>query len=183
MDDLDVGLRLKTVRKKHGLSQRALAQKVGVAHSSLSLIESGGSNPSVGALKRILDGIPMDLSEFFSFELEKRESHFFRKDELVEIGKEGISYKLVGAQVKNRTIQMLHETYAPGTDSGRVMLTHEGEECGVVIRGVLEVTVAGKKKILRAGEAYYFDSSLEHRFRNTGKEVCELVTACSPATF
>ncbi|MDV7340049.1 cupin domain-containing protein [Terasakiella sp. A23] len=183
MSDLDVGLRLKTVREMHGLSQRALATKVGVAHSTLSLIESGTSNPSVGALKRILDGIPMELSEFFSFEMEKRESHFFRANDLVEIGKEGISYKLVGASVKNRTIQMLHETYAPGTDSGRVMLTHEGEECGVIIAGELEVTVAGRKKTLRAGEAYYFDSSLEHRFRNTGKEECVLVTACSPATF
>lgn len=183
MDDLDVGLRLKTVRKQYGLSQRALATKAGVAHSSLSLIESGGSNPSVGALKRILDGIPMELSEFFSFDLEKRESYFFRKEELVEIGKEGVSYKLVGAAIPNRNIQMLHETYQPGADSGRVMLIHEGEECGVILRGELEVTVAGKKKILRAGEAYYFDSSLEHRFRNTGKEVCELVTACTPPTF
>lgn len=183
MSELDVGQRLKMVRKQQGLSQRALAAKVGVAHSTLSLIESGGSNPSVGALKRILDGIPMELSEFFSFEMEKRESHFFRRHELIEIGKGDISYKLVGAGVAKRNIQMLHETYAPGADTGRVMLSHDGEECGVVIRGELEVTVSGKKRLLKAGEAYYFDSDQPHRFRNVGKTECELVTACTPATF
>lgn len=183
MSDLDVAQRLKKVREQHGLSQRALALKVGVAHSTLSLIESGGTNPSVGALKRILDGIPMELSEFFSFELEKRESHFFRADELVEIGKEDISYRLVGAGVSGRDIQMLHEVYAPSTDTGRVMLSHEGEECGVIIRGELEVTVSGKKRVLKKGEAFYFDSDQPHRFRNVGKVECELVTACTPATF
>ena len=183
MSELDVGQRLKTVRQKHGLSQRALATKVGVAHSTISLIESGESNPSVGALKRILDGIPMELSEFFSFELEKKESHFFRADELVDIGKEGLCYKLVGASIPGRNIQMLHETYAPNTDSGRVMLSHEGEECGVIIRGELEVTVSGQKRILKRGEAYYFDSNQPHRFRNVSKDECELVTACTPATF
>jgi len=183
MSELDVGQRLKFVRDKLGLSQRALALKAGVAHSSLSLIESGGSNPSVGALKRILDGIPMELSEFFSFEMEKRESYFFRADELVEIGKEKISYKLVGARIKNRSLQMLHETYQPGTDTGRIMLSHEGEECGIILAGELEVSVGGQKRILKKGEAYYFDSNQEHRFRNIGLEKCELVSACTPPSF
>ena len=55
---VDVGVRLRHVRIRSGLSQRALAKKVGVANSAVSLIESNTVNPSVGALKRILDGIP-----------------------------------------------------------------------------------------------------------------------------
>jgi len=183
MSDLDVGQRLKFVRQRLGLSQRSLASKAGVAHSSLSLIESGGSNPSVGALKRILDGIPMEISEFFSFEMEKRESYFFRADELVEIGKEDISFRLVGGGIKDRALQMLYETYQPGTDTGRVLLTHKGEECGIILRGELEVNVAGQKRILKKGEAYYFDSNQPHRFRNISTEKCELVSACTPPSF
>ena len=38
-----------------GLSQRELAKRAGVTNSTISLIESNGTNPSVGALKRILD--------------------------------------------------------------------------------------------------------------------------------
>ena len=61
------------------------------------------------------------------------------------------------------------------------MLRHASEEGAVVIRGQLEVTVGDQRRVLGPGEAYYFDSRLPHRFRNLGDEVCELVSACTPA--
>lgn len=47
-------------------------------------------NPSVGALKRILDGIPMGLAEFFALEPESRRKIFYRGEELTEVGKKPI---------------------------------------------------------------------------------------------
>ncbi len=87
MSDTDIGARLRYLRTRHGLSQRALAKRAGVTHSTVSLIESNGVNPSVGALKRILDGIPIGLSEFFALEPDRPRQAFYRADELVEIGK------------------------------------------------------------------------------------------------
>ena len=74
-----------------GLSQRTLAKRVKVTNSTISLIESNQSNPSVGALKRILDGIPIGLAEFFALEPQSPVKAFYRSDELVEIGKGRIS--------------------------------------------------------------------------------------------
>jgi transcriptional regulator with XRE-family HTH domain len=180
----EVGIRLQIVREKHKLSQRQLARMSGVGNGTISSIESGSSNPSVGALKRILNGIPMDLATFFSFELKRDSNAYFRSDELLEIGSGGVSYRLVGASLSGREIQMLHEIYAPGADSGRVKLSHEGEECAVVIRGRLEVSVGEEKRLLRAGDAYYFSSKIPHRFYNPDdSEECELVSACTPANF
>lgn len=59
---------------------------------------------------------------------------------------------------------MLIEEYAVGAESGRTALSHEGEECAVVIEGRLEVTVSGQSRILGPGDAYYFSSLLPHRF-------------------
>ena len=87
----EVAKRLRTVREAHGFSQRALARKAGVTNATISLIESGSMNPSVGALKRVLSGIPMDLGTFFSFELPQRETAFYRAEDLVEIGKGKVS--------------------------------------------------------------------------------------------
>ena len=53
--ELDVGARLRLVRMRHGLSQRELARRAGVTNATVSLIESNKVNPSVGALKRVLD--------------------------------------------------------------------------------------------------------------------------------
>ena len=49
--------------------------------------------------------------------------------------------------------------------------------------GRIEVTVGGNTRVLGPGEAYYFSSSLPHRFRNPGREPCEIVSASTPPTF
>ena len=183
--DIDVGLRLKIVRLRHQLSQRALAKKAGVANASISLIESGNTSPSVSALKRILAGIPMTLAEFFSDELPGMQSEvFYRAESLTEIsGGEGISYRQIGSAKAGHALQILYESYKVGADTGMIMLEHEGEEGGVILTGRLEVTVAEAMRVLSAGDAYYFNSRQPHRFRNAGNEVCTLVSSCSPPTF
>ena len=62
---LDVGARLKVIRKKRGLSQRELAKRAGVTNSTISLIEQNRVSPSVSSLKKVLDGVPMSLQTFF----------------------------------------------------------------------------------------------------------------------
>jgi transcriptional regulator with XRE-family HTH domain len=185
MMDIDVGLRLKLVRLRHQLSQRALAKKAGVANATISLIESGNTSPSVSALKRILAGIPMTLAEFFSDELPNMKSEvFYRAQELTEIsGGEGISYRQIGSAKSGHVLQILYETYEVGADTGLIMLQHEGEEGGVILSGRLEVTVGESTRVLGVGDAYYFNSSEPHRFRNAGAQVCTLVSSCSPPTF
>ena len=177
---IDVSRRLREVRERSGLSQRALAKRSGISNATISLIESGKLNPSVAALKRIVDGVQMDLSTFFAPEGPESEPVVYRESELVEIGRGKISYWQVGRELAGRSMQILHERYAPGSDTGRVTLHHKGEEGGVVIRGHLELTVDDERYVLGPGDAYYFDSSRPHRFRNVGSEECEIVSACCP---
>ena len=179
----DLGARLRHVRTLHGLSQRALAKRTGVPNSTISLIESNSVNPSVGALKRILDGIPIGLSEFFAVEPDHARKVFYRVDELVEIGKGSISYRQVGDNLFGRGLQLLKECYEPGADTGRIPLVHEGEEGGIILCGRLEVTVDDERRVLGPGDAYYFESRRPHRFRCVGPVACEVVSACTPPTF
>ena len=182
-EEFDVGKRLKAVREASGLSQRQLAKRSDVSNATISLIEQNRTSPSVGLLKRVLDGVPMSLAAFFGGEESSREHYFFTTDDLIEIGSGGISYRQVGRDLSNRTLQVLHELYAPGADTGEALLSHQSEESGVVIRGRIEVTVNGQSKILGPGDAYYFDSRLPHRFRNPGNTECEIVSACTPPSF
>jgi transcriptional regulator with XRE-family HTH domain len=179
----DVGARLRSLREMHGLSQRELARRAGVSNAIISLIEQNRSSPSVGSLKKVLDGLPVSLAEFFGGETGARPQVFFAAAELVELAGGRISYRQVGRDLGEKAVQILHERYAPGADTGETMLRHESEEGGVVIRGRLEVTVGDQRRVLQAGEAYYFDSRLPHRFRNVGDTECEVVSACTPPSF
>ncbi len=180
---VDIGNRLRYVRELNHLSQRELAKRTGVANSTISLIESNQSNPSVGALKRILDGVPIGLAEFFALEPATPKQAFYRSDELVEIGKGRISYRQVGDRLVGRALQILKERYEPGSDTGRIPLVHDGEEGGIIIAGQLEVTVDGERRVLGPGDAYSFESRRPHRFRCVGATACEVVSACTPPTF
>lgn len=181
--DREIGQRLRSIRAANGLSQRQLARQSGVANATISQIEAGKLNPTVSMLKKVLDGIPIGLGEFFADEFEARERVFFRAEELTEIADGGVSFRQVGRNLRGRAIQLLKECYQPGAGTGRHAITHEGEECGIVLSGRLEVTVGEQTAVLGKGDAYYFRSSEPHRFRNSGNEPCELITACTPPTF
>ncbi|MFN4290195.1 MAG: cupin domain-containing protein [Permianibacter sp.] len=179
----DIGERLKAVRQKHDLSQRALAKRAGVTNGLISLIEQNRVSPSIASLKKVLDGIPISLAEFFTAEVTDQHKTFYQAGELPDLGKEGISYRLVGYDRHGRQMSILREVYEPGTDTGADMLTHEGEEGGVIVRGQIELTVGNEVRVLGPGDSYYFESKIPHRFRNVGDEPCEIVSANSPPSF
>lgn len=180
---IDVGGHLKAVRLIHGLSQRELAKRAGVTNGTISLIEQNRVSPSVSSLKKVLDGIPMSLAEFFTLDAQATPQVFYSRDELTDIGNGGVSLRLVAAKRANRAMTLMHERYRVGADTGTDMLTHKGEEGGVVVRGQIELTVGGQTRTLQAGDGYYFLSSIPHRFRNPGPEACEIISASTPASF
>jgi len=165
---IDVGERLRFVRARNKISQRELAKRSGgdQLHDLADRIQP--DEPVVGALKRILDGIPMGMAEFFALEPDQKRKAFYRSDELSEIGKGKISYRQIGDNLFGRALQILKERYEPGGDTGRVLLVHDGEEGGIVLSGRLEVTVDSERRILGPGDAYYFESRRPHRFRCIG---------------
>lgn len=178
--DFDVGARLRSVREARGLSQRELARRAGVTNGTISLIEQNKNSPSVASLKKVLDGLPMTLAEFFALEQPPQDQVFFRAEELIELTKGAVSFRQVGPRDGNHKLQVLHERYAPGADTGKSMLRHEGEEGGVILRGHIELTVGERRQTLGPGDAYYFPSTLPHRFRNPGPDACEIISACTP---
>jgi len=172
-----IGPRLKTLRARHGLSQRRLAALSGVSNATISLIEHGRTDPSMGMLKRILEAMGVSFAEFFAAEERSAEKYFYRQSELTEIGNGPISFLQVGSDLGDRQLQLMYERYQHS------MLSHHAEEAGIVLSGRLEVTVGEQVQVLKPGDAYLFNSRLPHRFRNDGNEDCILVSACTPPSF
>lgn len=183
---MDIGHKLRTIRKQRGLSQRELANRAGLTNGTISLIEQNRTSPSVASLKSLLDAIPISMAEFFStLENADKPKVFYKASEFTEIAPASdgqLSLRQLG-NAENHALQVLHETYPPGADTGEEELSHVGEEAGIVIRGSVELTVDGHVGILRKGDGYLFDSRLPHRFRNISKEICEVISACTPPSF
>lgn len=180
---VDVGKRLRLLRKQYGFSQRELAKQAGVTNGTISQIELGRASPSVGSLKRILDCMGISLAAFFTQDIKPVGQVFYPHGELPDLGNERIALRLVGAHHQERKLSVLHEVYQPGADTGPERLSHDGEEAGVIVRGQIELTVGAETRLLGPGDAYYFESRIPHRFRNPGEVETVIVSANTPPSF
>lgn len=177
---VDVGGRLKAARVARDMSQRELASHAGVTNGMISMIEQNKHSPSVATLNRLTDALGLSFAEFFSIELPEAREIFYDKKDLVKLTEGRVTFRVVAGERRDKAIQVLHEVYEPGGDTGEEMLTHAGEEGGIVVEGEIELTVGEETRLLGPGDAYYFKSTTPHRFRNPGKKRSVVISACTP---
>lgn len=179
---IDVGERLKKLRKSRALSQRELAKMAGITNGSISAIEKNTVSPSVSSLKKLLDAIPISLSEFFAMEMEEESSVFFSAESMANVGTGGVMRRIMGKHNPEQKLLLIDETFPEFTDTGDLM-SHQGEETGLVISGEIEVTVGNEVRILKAGDGYHFNSEVPHVFRNISTTPCRIICCATPAEF
>ncbi|HFS5871065.1 TPA: helix-turn-helix domain-containing protein [Citrobacter werkmanii] len=65
-----LGNRIRALRREMDLSQEAFADKCGIDRTYMSGIERGVRNPTLVVICAISDGLEMDLSQLFMFDVE-----------------------------------------------------------------------------------------------------------------
>ena len=163
-EGLAPGKRLSEIRQQQGLSQRRAAELSGLTHSAISTIEQDKVSPAISTLQKLLKVYGLSLSEFFS-EPEKPDEPqvVINQDDLIEMGSQGVSMKLVHNGNPNRTLAMIFETYQPGTTTGE-RIKHQGEEIGTVLEGEIVLTINGQDYHLVAGQSYAINTGIPHSF-------------------
>jgi transcriptional regulator with XRE-family HTH domain len=82
---------LRTARERKGISQKDLAESIGVAKSTYSLYESGNREPNVQTIKKIADALNVSADELLGIDEEPTTiaAHFdgteYTEEELDEI--------------------------------------------------------------------------------------------------
>ena len=82
---------LKIARERKGLSQKDMAESIGVAKSTYSLYESGNREPGVPTIKKIADVLNVSADELLGINIEQTTlaAHFdgdeYTEEELEEI--------------------------------------------------------------------------------------------------
>jgi uncharacterized cupin superfamily protein len=70
----------------------------------------------------------------------------------------------------NVHFEFILNEWPPGSSTGKQPYTHEGEECGLLLEGGLEVEVNGKLYHMKPGDTITLNSSVPHRITNPGKK-------------
>jgi transcriptional regulator with XRE-family HTH domain len=179
--ELAVGARLKAVRLKSGLSQRELAKRADVTHATVSLIEQESHAPSLASLHRILSAIPISLADFFALPtIQKNVLIYKSEDDLAIIQRGAVDLRALGAERRDKKLQMFHERYEAGADSGEVPYIHDGETAAIVIEGEVELIVDGETHRIGAGGGFQIFSNQPYKIRNAGSIRAVISCSCTP---
>ena len=178
---VDFGTRLKTIREYNGLSQRELAKRAGVPHSSISMIEQGLNSPSINSLAKILGGIPMSIAHFFSCDISHLNEQIFRAADLE--AKQRLISKHIFAQtipLQNTVSNTIFEriTYAAGSDTGEVPQYSPQGFSGFIVSGAIELTLNSDVSSLNNGDAFSLGATQAYRLRNLSLSQTCVIVVC-----
>lgn len=180
---LAVGARLRAVREQAGLSQRELARRAGVTNVTISLIEQESHAPSLASLHRILTAIPISMAEFFALPVSKQDVLFYDHDDLAVVMRGGADLRVLGAERRDKKLQLFFERYAPGASTGEEAIVHAGETAAVVVQGTVELEVNGQRRRISSGGGFQLLGKQPYRLTNVGRQTAIVVCACTPSFF
>jgi transcriptional regulator with XRE-family HTH domain len=179
---IKIGQKIREVRRAQCLTLYQFAQKVGLTQAAISQIERDRSNPSIGALKAIADALSITIGSLFDSEPAAGSLVVRPTERKLLSPRRGIRYYLLTPDLNGRVEFILSE-YDRGATTGELRYAHAGEECGLVLKGRLEVHVGEETYLLKAGDSIRFDCSVPHRLTNVGTGVVRCIWAVSPPSF
>jgi len=147
---MNLGKKIKTRRKRMGLSLRELAAQVSLTASFLSQVERGLASPSIDSLRAISKALGVPVFHFL-IDMEAY-NPVIRKDKRREfiLPEASITYELLTPV--NRKMEIILATLEP-TDSDIPLIHHQDtEECIYVLEGELEVELSDDVHVLEAGD-------------------------------
>lgn len=170
-----LGLRIRDLRKRKGLTLQALAIAIGRSVGFVSQIERGLSQPAVDDLYAISDALGVHGTYFFSDgesaqsawqvrQESRRTFHYAR----------GVTDYLASPGLAGRFF-MLETVLEPGADTGERNLIDRAEQGGYVLSGELTLWLDGEAAVLRAGDSFQFASGQACRYANQGTQVARVL--------
>ncbi|MCC7320210.1 MAG: helix-turn-helix transcriptional regulator [Rubellimicrobium sp.] len=182
-----ISLTVRTLRKTAGLTLADLAERCGLATSTLSKIENGQMSPTYDTILALSEGLGVDIADLVSGSVGKpvngRRS-IARRGESLTYQSEHYDYELLCADIANRRfVPLLVEIKSRSVHDFKGLTSHPGEEFVHVLNGRIEFhSEFYAPAELHPGDSCYFDSRMGHAFVNLGDEVAKVLLVCSRLT-
>jgi len=169
---VEVGQKLRNLRKIRGLKLQDVARATGLSASFLSMVETGKSDITLAKLQRIVQFYGITIGSLLDGTGANRVVTRASERVLLDSPSEGVTTQLMVPDL-NRRIEAVLMTFEPGADY-EGSLSHEGEEVIFIVEGSLELILDEKEHYtLKEGDTASYPSTRTHRFRNahTGRSV------------
>lgn len=182
-DDVELGRRIRAIRKSKGFSLRVVSADAEVSEGFLSQVERGKASPSVASLRRICQALGEPMAALFTDGEESGQDEALVRaaDRRRVFRPDGSADYMVTPRSASK-LEIHHNEIAPGRSSGPELYTHAGdEECVLVLEGMLVVRLGAREYVLSAGDSLLLDPKLGHGFMNPGTMPATVLWVITPA--
>lgn len=173
--------RLRSHRRRLGLSLKEASRRAGISTSFLSALERRAAEPSLATMQRLTQAYGVTMLDLF-----ERTAGVGRKVRpadrpVLDLRASGVRIEQLAADAQALEPQIF--VLAPGAASDE-SYAHVGEEFVYVLDGAVTFWVGSEERYrLEAGDALTFPSTLPHRWRNRAHGETRVLWINTPPTF
>lgn len=175
VEPVNLGPRVRDLRKARGWTLEQAAQKAGLARSTLSKIENGQMSPTYEALKKLAEGLAISVPQLFTPPSKQQVSG------RIDVTKAGegqghvtVTYEhelLAGHLTKKAMLPYRARIRARQFEEFDGWVRHDGEEFLFVLTGMIRLYTEFYEPVdLRRGDSAYYDASMGHNVVSLSEE-------------
>lgn len=172
---LDLGQRVRDLRKARGWTLEQAATQAGLARSTLSKIENGQMSPTYEALKKLAEGLAISVPQLFTPPSRTQVSGRMSVTKQGEgQGHATATYEhelLAGHLTRKQMLPYRARIRARDLEEFDGWVRHDGEEFLYVLTGVVRLYTEFYEPVdLRRGDSAYYDASMGHNVISLSEE-------------
>lgn len=175
VEPLNLGARVRELRKGHGWTLEQAAQRAGLARSTLSKIENGQMSPTYEALRKLAQGLDITIPQLFT----PPEDGQVTARMTVTRAAEGephptATYEhelLAGGLTRKHMLPYRARIRARSMAEFDGWVRHDGEEFLYVLTGVVRLYTEFYAPVeMRRGDSAYYDAAMGHNVISVSSE-------------
>ncbi len=172
---LDLGQRVRALRKSRNWTLEQAAQAAGLARSTLSKIENGQMSPTYDALRKLAVGLGISVPQLFT---PPERTEVTGRIAVTKAG-EGAAHPtatyehelLAGNLTRKKMLPYRARVRARSLDEFDGWVRHDGEEFLLVLTGTIRLYTEFYEPVdMRRGDSAYYDASMGHNVVSTSEE-------------
>lgn len=180
-----IGSRIQAIRKSKRMSLTELSEKSGVQIATLSRIENLKMTGTLESHIAVAKAMGIDVTELYK--------NLDKEPTMLEVGQqhnrtdvfthsEHSSYEILTKNILQKKMMPVLIKIEPAGKTNPEQNSVSAEKFIFVLEGSIEVTIQEQKYSLGKHNTLYFDASVTHFIKNTGKSTAKILCVMTPVS-
>jgi transcriptional regulator with XRE-family HTH domain len=178
---MNLGKKIRRMRQTRGVTAVELAKRSRVTTGFISQLEHSQTVPSLQTLQRVAAALDVSLTYFLLEESLQPQVVRQRERHIIHLGHDGSRLWLL-SPLPPQHLELALLELPRGAVSWSTARAHEGQQCHLVLQGMVRADYGDNTYRLEEGDSILWDGTMPYRLENIGTNDARLLIAMAPAS-